>query len=120
MNSREGIKSHPFFASCDWNAILRKEVHVPFIPHLDGPLDYTYFDRSLVRVGVDSRGDVKPALADSTCAPQHPPSEMELQLRIRQERERQQVDNPRGHVRTRTPSLELDTRYLGFEYSCDQ
>ena len=58
-------------------------------------------------------------LTESVSSPQHPPSEMELQLRIRQERERQRVDNPHGHERTRTPSSELDTRYIGFEYSCD-
>ncbi|KNB46108.1 kinase [Blastocystis sp. subtype 4] len=104
-----GIKTHPFFASLDWNAVLRREVRVPMIPQLNGPLDYTYFDRSLVR----------PVLADSVCSPQRPLSEMELQLRIRQEKERQQTENPRNHARTRTPSLELDTRYIGFEYSCD-
>ena len=44
---------------------------------------------------------------------------MELQLRIRHEKERLKRDNPNAHLRTRTPSLELDTRYIGFEYSCD-
>ena len=43
---------------------------------------------------------------------------MELQLRIRHEKERLKRDNPNAHLRTRTPSLELDTRYIGFEYSC--
>ena len=44
---------------------------------------------------------------------------MELQLRIRHEKERLKRENPNAHLRTRTPSLELDTRYIGFEYSCD-
>ena len=47
VNRSEGIKSHPFFASLDWDAVLRKEVNVPFIPHVDGPLDYKYFDRMI-------------------------------------------------------------------------
>ena len=52
VNRSEGIKSHPFFASLDWNAVLRKEVNVPFIPHVDGPLDYKYFDRMIPGVWV--------------------------------------------------------------------
>ena len=55
---REGIKSHPFFASLDWNAVLRKEVNVPFIPHVDGPLDYKYFDRMIPGVGAVNPSDV--------------------------------------------------------------
>lgn len=51
------------------------------------------------------------------CSPVYPPTEMELQLRIRQEREKQLRDNVPNHARTRTPSSELDTRYIGFEYS---
>lgn len=46
-HEREGIKSHPFFACLDWNAVLHKQVNVPFIPHVDGPLDYKYFDRMI-------------------------------------------------------------------------
>lgn len=44
---------------------------------------------------------------------------MELKLRIRQEKDRLLRDNPHPHPRTRSPSSELDTRYIGFEYSCD-
>lgn len=44
---------------------------------------------------------------------------MELKLRIRQEKDRLLRDNPHPHQRTRSPSSELDTRYIGFEYSCD-
>lgn len=47
ISGREGIKSHPFFACLDWNAVLHKQVNVPFIPHVDGPLDYKYFDRMI-------------------------------------------------------------------------
>lgn len=108
-NGVKGLKAHPFFASINWTAVLRKDVRVPTIPRVDGPMDYTYFDRSLVR----------PVPRESTCSPQLPPSEMELKLRILREKERQAIDNPHKHPRTRTPSLELDTRYLGFEYSCD-
>lgn len=48
---RDGIKNHPFFACLDWNAVLHKQVNVPFIPHVDGPLDYKYFDRMIPGVG---------------------------------------------------------------------
>lgn len=105
----QGIKCHPFFATIDWDALLKKKVALPYTPRLSGPADYTYFDRMIP-------GSI---LTDSVSSPQRPPSEMELQLRIRQEKERQLVDNPHGHERTRTPSSELDTRYIGFEYSCD-
>ena len=27
--------------------MLHKQVNVPFIPHVDGPLDYKYFDRMI-------------------------------------------------------------------------
>ena len=105
----EGIKSHPFFASLDWNAVLRKEVNVPFIPHVDGPLDYKYFDRMIPGT----------MIVESVCSPQRPPTDMELQLRIRHEQERQAMENPHNHLRTRTPSMELDTRYIGFDYAYD-
>lgn len=48
--SRKGLKTHPFFASINWESVLRKDVRVPVIPRLEGPMDYTYFDRSLIRV----------------------------------------------------------------------
>ena len=48
--SRKGLKAHPFFASINWESVLRKDVRVPVIPRLEGPMDYTYFDRSLIRV----------------------------------------------------------------------
>lgn len=55
---REGILTHPFFASIDWNALLRKEIPVPFRPPIEGPLDYTYFDRMIPGVELGSRIDV--------------------------------------------------------------
>lgn len=118
-DGREGIKSHPFFACLDWNAVLHKQVKVPFIPHVDGPLDYKYFDRMIPAVGSASLNNMQSMIVESVCSPQQPPTEMELQLRIRHEQERQAMENPRNHKRTRTPSTELDTRYIGFEYSCD-
>lgn len=48
----EGILSHPFFSTIDWNAILRKEVSVPFRPPIEGPLDYSFFDRMVPGVRV--------------------------------------------------------------------
>ena len=99
--------------------MLHKQVKVPFIPHVDGPLDYKYFDRMIPAVGSAGLNNMQSMIVESVCSPQQPPTEMELQLRIRHEQERQAMENPRNHKRTRTPSTELDTRYIGFEYSCD-
>ena len=52
LRRRQGIKCHPFFASVDWDALLKKKVAVPYVPHLAGPSDYTYFDRMIPGVGV--------------------------------------------------------------------
>eukprot|EP01133_Synstelium_polycarpum_P019096 gene19096-22869_t len=40
----EEIKSHPFFKSLNWTKVLNKEVDPPFKPHLNGPMDLSYFD----------------------------------------------------------------------------
>eukprot|EP01132_Coremiostelium_polycephalum_P000692 gene692-853_t len=42
----EEIKSHPFFKSVNtnWSKVLNKEIDPPFKPHLNGPLDLSYFD----------------------------------------------------------------------------
>ncbi|EFA79839.1 putative protein serine/threonine kinase [Heterostelium album PN500] len=40
----EEIKSHPFFRSINWTKVLNKEIDPPFKPHLNGPLDLSYFD----------------------------------------------------------------------------
>ncbi|EGG21580.1 putative protein serine/threonine kinase [Cavenderia fasciculata] len=40
----EEIKTHPFFRSVNWQKVLNKEVDPPFKPHLNGPLDFSYFD----------------------------------------------------------------------------
>ncbi|GAM25981.1 hypothetical protein SAMD00019534_091560 [Acytostelium subglobosum LB1] len=40
----EEIKSHPFFRSLNWTKVLNKEIDPPFKPHLNGPLDLSYFD----------------------------------------------------------------------------
>ena len=52
LRRRQGIKCHPFFASVDWDALLKKKVAVPYVPHLAGPSDYTYFDRMIPGVVV--------------------------------------------------------------------
>ena len=40
----ENIKSHPFFKSIDWDAILKKEIKPPFTPKLKSPTDTKYID----------------------------------------------------------------------------
>ncbi|KYQ89788.1 putative protein serine/threonine kinase [Tieghemostelium lacteum] len=40
----EEIKQHPFFKSVNWNKMANKEIEPPFKPHLNGPLDLSYFD----------------------------------------------------------------------------
>lgn len=57
MIHSEGILSHPFFSTIDWNAMLRKEIVVPFRPPIEGPLDYSYFDRMVPGVRVIQRND---------------------------------------------------------------
>ena len=52
MTRRQGIKCHPFFATIDWDALLKKKVALPYTPRLSGPADYTYFDRMSPGVGV--------------------------------------------------------------------
>jgi serine/threonine protein kinase len=38
------VKSHPFFAAVDWQALLDKQVQPPFTPALEGPVDTKYVD----------------------------------------------------------------------------
>jgi len=57
INDAEEIKSHPWFRQIDWNKLLRKQVHPPFIPDLAGPLDLHNFDEEFTRMPVvDSAG----------------------------------------------------------------
>ena len=43
-NGIEDIKSHPFFASIDFNLIEQKKLPAPFIPQLNNETDIKYFD----------------------------------------------------------------------------
>ena len=40
----KAIKSHPWFAGVDWDALYRKEVKAPFVPVIKGDLDLSHFD----------------------------------------------------------------------------
>ena len=40
----EEIKSHPFFASIDFDMIVQKKIKAPFIPELSSETDVQYFD----------------------------------------------------------------------------
>ena len=43
-NGLNNIKSHPFFASINWDSILTKKIKPPFIPKLRNPTDLKYID----------------------------------------------------------------------------
>lgn len=43
------IKKHPFFASVDWDALLKKKTPAPFVPHIEGDLDVRNIDRMFTR-----------------------------------------------------------------------
>ena len=38
------VKSHPWFASTDWDAVWQRRYPGPIIPHLRGPADTRNFD----------------------------------------------------------------------------
>lgn len=40
----EEIKTHPFFATIDFNLILEKKIPAPFIPTINDSTDVQYFD----------------------------------------------------------------------------
>lgn len=40
----KAIKSHPWFMGINWDALLRKEIKAPFIPHIKNELDLSNFD----------------------------------------------------------------------------
>jgi hypothetical protein len=40
----DDIKSHPFFASLDFNLIIQKKTSPPFKPNLTNKMDVKYFD----------------------------------------------------------------------------
>ncbi|KAI9137632.1 kinase-like domain-containing protein [Paraphysoderma sedebokerense] len=43
-NGAADIKSHPFFASVDWNKLLQKKIPPPFKPHVESAVDTSNFD----------------------------------------------------------------------------
>jgi protein-serine/threonine kinase len=44
-NGLNNIKSHPFFASINWDSILAKKIKPPFTPKLKSPTDTRYIDQ---------------------------------------------------------------------------
>lgn len=40
----KAIRSHAWFAGCDWDAFCRKEVRAPFVPVIKDDLDVSNFD----------------------------------------------------------------------------
>lgn len=43
------MKSHPWFANIDWDAISRKEPRAPFIPDVSGENQYAGFDEGFTQ-----------------------------------------------------------------------
>jgi serine/threonine protein kinase len=38
------IKSHPWFENINWNDVLNKKIHPPFVPTLKTNIDVSHFD----------------------------------------------------------------------------
>lgn len=43
-NGFQNLKSHPFFASIDWDAILKMNIKPPFVPKIKNEFDTRYID----------------------------------------------------------------------------
>ena len=52
QNGIEDIKTHPFFASLDFNLIEQKKLPAPFIPDLANDTDVQYFDEEFTNEDV--------------------------------------------------------------------
>eukprot|EP01016_Furgasonia_blochmanni_P007664 TRINITY_DN1306_c0_g4_i1.p1 TRINITY_DN1306_c0_g4~~TRINITY_DN1306_c0_g4_i1.p1 ORF type:complete len:297 (+),score=57.83 TRINITY_DN1306_c0_g4_i1:183-1073(+) len=48
------IKTHSWFASIDWDAILQKKLRAPFVPVLKSELDVSNFDAEFTEIPLDS------------------------------------------------------------------
>ena len=44
VTGADAIKRHPFFASVDWDRLLRKKIPPPFKPSVSSPVDVSNFD----------------------------------------------------------------------------
>lgn len=44
------IKSHEWFQSFDWDALLTKQLEPPFIPNISSPVDVSNFDEDFTRI----------------------------------------------------------------------
>lgn len=66
-NDVEAIKSHPFFASVDWNAILDKKVSPPWRPEAVKATDVSHFDKDFTQEPVTD--SVTPNAGNSFVAP---------------------------------------------------
>ena len=51
-NGLENIKSHPFFATIDWDSILAKKIKPPFTPKLRSPTDTKYIDNEFTTMSI--------------------------------------------------------------------
>lgn len=49
-NDFQDIKEHPFFASIDFEKLLRKEIRAPFIPKIKDELDISHIDKEFTSV----------------------------------------------------------------------
>jgi serum/glucocorticoid-regulated kinase 2 len=50
----KAIRNHPWFASVDWEGLLRKEVKGPFLPVIRDDLDVSNFDPEFTETAVES------------------------------------------------------------------
>jgi len=54
------MKQHPFFATMDFDKLLKKEITPPFIPPLTNELDLQNFDEMFTSEAVDAEDEETP------------------------------------------------------------
>lgn len=54
MENVVNIKNHPWFATMDWNKLINKEIHSPFVPKIENDLDTQNFDREFTECSIES------------------------------------------------------------------
>jgi serine/threonine protein kinase len=56
----EEVKSHPFFRTIDWDALINKCVTPPFLPNINDELDLSFFDKEFTEENISdlSQNDI--------------------------------------------------------------
>lgn len=54
MQSILEIKTHPWFASVNWEALLKKQYKAPFVPVMKSSADFSYYESKFTELPVES------------------------------------------------------------------